>query len=292
MADKKDSPSALKNIRNLGKRTTAKVVRANEEDHRDWLQEAPLCPLLSTHQIIHAGIMKAYSPFEIVRTDQSGTFMLACIEGEGAILVDGSWKKVTAGKACLLPPFVANALKCVGKKPWVFCWVRYLESKEITPIVSSISPVLGEYDGEPLQRSIEGLLAECRDEESVGLKHHWVELIHQYVLRFAQPHQSDDRLWKLWQKIDQRLDYPWSLAELGQLACVSGEHLRRLCKKALGRSPMQQLTFLRMQKASQLLLETDEKIETIARMTGYKNAFHFSNVFMEWVGIRPSEFRG
>jgi transcriptional regulator GlxA family with amidase domain len=167
-----------------------------------------------------------------------------------------------------------------------------LESKEISPIVTSISPVLGEYDAEPLQRSIEGLLAECRDEDSVGLKHHWVELIHQYVLRFAQPHQSDDRLWKLWQKIDQRLDYPWSLAELGQLACVSGEHLRRLCKKALGRSPMQQLTFLRMQKASQLLLETDEKIETIARMTGYKNAFHFSNVFVEWVGIRPSEFRG
>ena len=35
----------------------------------------------------------------------------------GAILVDGSWKKVAAGNACLLPPFVAHALKCVGKKP-------------------------------------------------------------------------------------------------------------------------------------------------------------------------------
>ena len=100
-----------------------------------------------------------------------------------------------------------------------------LESKEITPIVTSISPVLGEYDAEPLQRSIEGLLAECRDDDSVGLKHPWVELIHQYLLRFAQPHQSDDRLWKLWQKIDQRLDYAWSLAELGQLACVKAESI-------------------------------------------------------------------
>jgi len=291
MANKNDPSDTLKNIFKLGDRTTVKVVRANEEDHRDWLQEASLCPLLSTHQIIHAGLMKAYSPFEIVRIDQSGTFMLACIEGEGVVLVDGSWKKVTAGKACLLPPFVANALKCVGTKPWMFCWVRYLENKEITPIVTSISPVLGEYDAEPLQRSIEGLLAECRDDGSVGLKYPWVELIHQYVLRFAQPHQTDDRLWKLWQKIEQRLGYPWSLAELSELACVSGEHLRRLCKKALGRSPMQQLTYLRIQKASQLLLETDEKIETIARMTGYSNAFHFSNVFVEWVGVRPSEFR-
>ena len=292
MTDKKAPPNTIKNVRVLGERTKVRVVRVNEDDHRDWLQEAPVCPLLSQHQIIHAGIMEAYTPFNITRTDQSGTFMLACIEGEGAILVDGAWKRVKAGQACLLPPFVANALKCVGKKPWVFCWVRYLERKDIAPIVSSISPVRGEYDSEPLQRAIEGLLAECRVDDSVAIKHHWVELIHHYVLRFAQPHQVDDRLWRLWQMIDRKLEYPWSLAELGELACVSGEHLRRLCKKALGRSPMQQLTFLRMQKASQLLLETDEKIETIARMIGYKNAFHFSNVFVDWVGIRPSEFRG
>ncbi len=79
MADKKDSPSALKNIRNLGKRTTAKVVRANEEDHRDGLQEAPVFPLLSTHQIIQSGSMKSYLSFVLVMTEQSGSFILAWV---------------------------------------------------------------------------------------------------------------------------------------------------------------------------------------------------------------------
>lgn len=292
MPTKKPSIKNLKNMRVLGDRTEVKVVKVSDGDGRDWLEDAPVCQLLSHHQIIHVGIMKAYSPFEIVRIDQSGTFMLACLEGEGSILVDGSWTKVKSGEACLLPPFVANALKCVGRKAWRFCWVRYLEKKEINPIVSAISPVLGSYDGEPLLRAIEGLMAECCGESLVAFEHQWVELIHQYVLRYAQPHQSDDRLWRVWQKVEQQLDYPWSLSKLGGLACVSGEHLRRLCQKSLGRSPMQQLTFLRIQKASQLLLETDEKIETIARMIGYKNAFHFSNVFVDWVGIRPSEFRG
>ncbi len=292
MAKKKTTISTLENIRVLGDRTRVQVVKGSDDDNRDWLQGAPVCHLLAQRQIIHVGIMRAFSPFEIVRTDQSGTFMLACVDGEGSILVDGSWKKVVAGQACLLPPFVANALKCVGRKPWTFCWVRYLERKEINPIVSSISPVRGEYGGKPLMHAIEGLLSECESEGSVAFEHQWVELIHQYVLKFAQRHQSDDRLWKLWQQVERRLDYPWSLAELGELACVSGEHLRRLCQKALGRSPMQQLTFLRMRKASNLLLETEEKIETIAKMTGYKNAFHFSNVFMDWVGIRPSNFRG
>jgi len=290
--EEKTNPNLLQNIRVLGDRTRVRVVRVGDQDHRDWLQEAPVCPLLAQHNIIHVGIMEAQSPFEIVRTDQSGTFMMACLSGEGSILVDGSWKSVKAGEACLLPPFVANALKCVGNKGWTFCWVRYLESKETAPIVSSISPVRGEYSPSPLNFAIEGLLAECGVKGSVALEHQWVELIHQYVMRFAQPHQADDRLWKLWQRVEAELNYPWSLAEMGELACVSGEHLRRLCNKALGRSPMQQLTFLRMQRASQLLSETDEKIETIARMTGYKNAFHFSNVFVDWVGVRPSDFRG
>jgi AraC-like DNA-binding protein len=290
--EEKTNPNQLKNIRVLGERTQVRVVRVGDEDDRDWLKKAPVCQLLAQRQIIHVGIMEARSPFEIVRTDQSGTFMMACLSGEGSILVDGSWKSVKAGEACLLPPFVANALKCVDNKAWTFCWVRYLESKETAPIVSSISPVRGKYNPSPLNFAIEGLLAECGVKGSVALEHQWVELIHQYVMRFAQPHQADDRLWRLWQRVGAQLNYPWSLAEMGELACVSGEHLRRLCNKALGRSPMQQLTFLRMQRASQLLSETDEKIETIARMTGYKNAFHFSNVFMDWVGVRPSEFRG
>jgi|TARA_B110000881_G_scaffold145716_1_gene128962 AraC-like DNA-binding protein len=290
--EEKSNPNRLKNIRVLGDRTRVRVIRVGDQDHRDWLQDAPVCPLLAQHQIIHVGVMEALSPFEIVRTNQSGTFMMACLSGEGSILVDGSWKSVKAGEACLLPPFVANALKCVGNKAWTFCWVRYLESKETAPIVSSISPVRGEYNSSPLNFAIEGLFAECGVKGSIALEHQWVELIHQYVIRFAQPHQADDRLWKLWQRVEAQLSYPWSLAEMAELACVSGEHLRRLCKKALGRSPMQQLTFLRMQRASQLLSETDEKIETVARMTGYKNAFHFSNVFVDWVGVRPSEFRG
>ena len=287
----KRNPKRLENVRVFGKHTRSRVVKAWSGDERDWLRDAPVCSLLGRHQIIHAGIMNARPPFEIFRTDQSGTFMMACLSGEGSILVDGGWKKVAAGQACLLPPFVANALKCTGGKSWRFCWVRYLESRETTPIVSANSPVRGEYSGEPLRCAIEGLIAECEEEGKTALSHHWVELIHQYVLQFAQPHQEDDRLWNLWKKVGRRLHHPWSLAELGELACVSPEHLRRLCHKELGRSPMQQLTYLRMQRASELLLDSEDKIETIAKSVGYRNAFHFSNVFLEWAGVRPSEFR-
>ncbi len=275
----------------LGKSTRYQVVRADVSDLRGWMQQGPVCPLLAQHHISHCGIMKAVSPFEIVRTNQSGTFMLACLEGEGVILADGEWKHIRSGQACLLPPFVMNALKCIPGKPWHFAWVRYREAREVRPIVSSISPVTGTFDTAPLKAAIEGLHAESHSDQGASALHHWSELVHHYVLRFAQPHTLDDRLWRVWQRVETDLARPWSLDELAAIACISGEHLRRLCRKELGRSPMQQLTHLRLQRARHLLSITDDKVEVIARAVGFESAFTFSNTFQKWIGWRPSQFR-
>ena len=61
--------------------------------------------------------------------------------------------------------------------------------------------------------------------------------------------------------------------------------------KALGRSPIKHLTYLRMRKAAEILSTTDHKIETIALALGYENPFAFSNTFLKWIGVRPSEHR-
>lgn len=275
----------------LGKSTRYQVVRADITDLRGWMQDGPVCPLLAQHHISHCGIMKAVPPFEILRTNQSGTFMLACLEGEGVILTDGQWKRIRAGQACLLPPFVMNALKCLPGKSWDFAWVRYREARETRPIVSSISPVTGAFDTAPLQAAIMGLHAESTSGNSASALHHWSELVHHYVLRFAQPHTSDDRLWRVWQRVETDLAHSWTLDELAAVACLSGEHLRRLCRKELGRSPMQHLTHLRLQRARHLLSITDDKVEVIARAVGFESAFTFSNTFNKWIGWRPSEFR-
>lgn len=267
------------------------VVRGDEVDQRDWILASPLCPLLAQHHIAHVGLLEVREPFSMSRPDQSGTFMLACLGGSGLVRVDGQWKRVSAGQACLLPPFVSNEMKATGQEPWLMCWVRYRESRESNPIVSAASPVLGNYDPQPLLHAIQGLSAECLGDAAPAMLHLWTELIHSYVLRFAQPHQADARLWKLWEQVQKSLEYPWTLEELAVRACVCKEHLRRLCRSELGRSPMQQVTFLRMQEARHLLATTDDKVETITRRIGYTNPHTFSNTFKKWVGWRPSEQR-
>lgn len=268
------------------------IVRADERDDREWLRDTPVCPPLAGHHIGHVGVMEAEPGFEMSRPDQSGTFMLACFSGSGFVKADGQWRKVTAGQACLLPPFVTNAMRSTGRERWRMCWVRYLESRESNPIVSASSPVLGAYDPQPMLRAIQGLHAEASGTVKAPAAFHlWTELIHGYVLRFAQPHRTDSRLWKLWDAVEKQIDHPWTLEELAARACVCKEHLRRLCRDELGRSPMQHVTFLRMQAARHLLSTTDDKVETITRQVGYSNPHTFSNTFKKWIGWRPSEHR-
>lgn len=287
--DPTDKPSADTHI--FGPTTHHRSVRSDPDDARAWLQAGPVCQILRQHHIAHTGIMEAAPPYEVVRVDQSGTFMLACYEGEGVVLVDGAWKRITAGQACLLPPFVKNALKCLPEQEWRFAWVRYKESRDSIPIVSTLSPVSGEFDSLPLKAAIEGLYQEASGSAGASLLHHWVELVHGYVLKFAQPRQSDERLWRLWTHVEAHLKHDWSLTDLAGIACVSEEHLRRLCLKELGRSPIQHLKFLRLQRARHLLAVTDDKVEVIAHAVGFKNAFNFSNIFKAWIGTRPSDYR-
>lgn len=285
----------------LGERTVQKVVRVDEEDRREWLMNTPACSALGQHRIAHLGICEAHEPYSIVRLKQSGTYFMACYGGEGRILVDGRWQACRAGMACLLPPHLLNAFHAVPGRSWKFVWVRYQAVPEQRPLVSATSPVLAKFDPEPLRLAMLGLHAEClRASRSATAPapgpapvavHHWVELVQTYVLRFAQPWQMDERLSRLWEKVSLHLEDNWTLVRLAQEAHMSEEHLRRLTTQQLGRSPMRQLTYLRMRQAAELLATTDDKIESIALAVGYQNAFVFSTTFKKWTGWRPSEHR-
>jgi AraC-like DNA-binding protein len=272
----------------LGNETNYLAVSGDRDRPPSWLTDSPYCEELAMHGIAHAGVMRAKEPFKVVRHDQSGTFMIACLGGEGSILTDGGWRTIRASQACLLPPFVMNSLYCNPGKHWDFAWVRYIESRDRNPVVSAYSPVFGSYEGLPLKSSIVGLHAEAKAEATPATMSLWCDLIHGYVMRFAQPHRSDKRLWKLWKTVEGNPARNWTLAELSAAVSVSQEHLRRLCNKELGRSPMQQVTFIRMQHAARLLATTDEKVDTVCRAIGYSNPNTFSNTFLKWIGRRPS----
>lgn len=248
------------------------------------------CPALRQRHIAHVGVGDAAAPYRIVRTKLAGAYLHGSLGGEGRILVDGRWRVHRAGTASLAPAHVLHAFHAIPSRRWQYCWVRYMPTSPRS-LLHAIAPIMASYDCRPLSHAILGLGAEMGARRDLAACALWLDLIENYVDGFAEPWRREERLLALWSTVRQDLSRAWSLNELAGLAGISSEHLRRLCRNSLGRSPMQQLTNLRVQQAAHQLATTAAGLDAIADGVGYRNPFAFSNVFKRVTGVRPSLFR-
>jgi len=259
-----------------------------------WELNATDLPALAAHRIARLGLHDVAAPYRRVRVHPTGSFLMACFDGQGRVLLDGRWQIIRAGTVCMAPPRVLNAFAAVSTHRWAFGWVRYDEPSPVTPVVGAASPVRLRTDAAVLRRILEGLRAEWDGARDPRALHHWIELAHGSVRRLAQPWQgrTNAKLQQLWAIVGAALAENWSLEQLAARRHMSKENLRRVCLRELGRSPMQHLTYMRMQRAQELLETSDDKLEVIAGAVGYDSALVFSRAFKRWVGCNPSEYRG
>ncbi len=215
---------------------------------------------------------------------------MVCIQGSGLALLEGTWQRVSAGTVCMAPPRVLNAFRTDREKAWKVAWVRYEEARGARPMVGAASPVRTQ-GGADLADSILGFQREWLGVGSPALLHCWGELIAASAQRLTQPFQAESRLQALWTRVNQSLSEPWPARRMSEAACMSEEHLRRVCHAELGRTPMQQLTAMRINAAFPKLDRGGEKLETIAQELGYSDAFVFSKVFKRVTGVSPLDYR-
>lgn len=84
---------------------------------------------------------------------------------------------------------------------------------------------------------------------------------------------------------------PYSLDELAVEYKVNKYRLCREFAKYYEYTPMQYLNKIRIDKAKELLLNTDDKIVEISQMVGFENTNHFIRLFKEKTGVTPLTYR-
>lgn len=262
----------------VGDDTFQQMVRAEE------------CPALAQRQIAHVGVGDAAVPYRVVRTHLSGAYLHACLDGEGRMLLDGRWRTHRQGMVTLAPAHVLHAFHAVPGRRWHYCWVRYMP-RSPRSAAAGMTPLVANFDARPLSHAILGLFHEMQGNAAIGSAMLWIDLIEHYVSLITDPLQGDERLGALWGQVNGSLGRTWTLEMMAKVAGLSGEHLRRLCQSRLGRSPVQQLTYLRMQYAAHLLATSEMRVEDVAFEVGYQNPFAFSNTFKRMTGFRPSRFQ-
>lgn len=99
------------------------------------------------------------------------------------------------------------------------------------------------------------------------------------------------QLMQVLEYIHEYLDRDIKLADLAQLLGMSQFHFSYLFKQAIGTSPYQYLLQQRVERAKQLLRQTDRSIMDIALECGFNSHSHLSKQFRQFTGMTPKTYR-
>jgi two-component system response regulator YesN len=91
--------------------------------------------------------------------------------------------------------------------------------------------------------------------------------------------------------IDANYDKPITLADIAKVSYLSVSRLAHLFKEQMGITIIDYLTSVRIERAKQLLLGTEQSCTEICFQVGYNNQSYFSRTFKELVGMSPRQFR-
>jgi AraC family transcriptional regulator len=101
----------------------------------------------------------------------------------------------------------------------------------------------------------------------------------------------------LWQKrkidcyLRENLERPLQVKQLAQQVSLSVSHFCRAFKDSFGTTPHMHIIRLRLERAQQLMLETQEPLSDIALRCGLADQAHLSKLFRRWMGETPNAWR-
>ncbi len=94
------------------------------------------------------------------------------------------------------------------------------------------------------------------------------------------------------QRMSEEIEDPLSTTEVAAHVGISTRQLERLFRRYLDRSPSKYYQEIRMQRARNLLLQSEKSVTEIAIACGFRSVTHFSRVYRGFFGVSPGEQRG
>ncbi|MEZ5477073.1 MAG: AraC family transcriptional regulator [Thiolinea sp.] len=109
-----------------------------------------------------------------------------------------------------------------------------------------------------------------------------------------QSFEDDDSLKKISEVVDyltSHFDGAFTMADVAERFNMSSSRFSRYFRRATGNTFTDFVNQLRINRACQLLMETDQYVSTVCYSVGFNNVANFNRRFMEIKGLTPSEFR-
>lgn len=78
---------------------------------------------------------------------------------------------------------------------------------------------------------------------------------------------------------------------LASLCSISQAYFRKLFYRCYARTPVQYINALKLDRAKELLAQTEFSIERVAEESGFRNVYYFYRFFKKAVGKTPTEYK-
>lgn len=102
---------------------------------------------------------------------------------------------------------------------------------------------------------------------------------------------TDFSFYHILEYIDTHSGEPLEINKLAEMCHMSYSHFAKLFRENYGRSCKEYITYIRLNKAQDLLFHTDYDLSFIAQETGFFDCSHFIRTYKKWKGITPKQER-
>ena len=236
-----------------------------------------------------AGCSNLSGRYCVARTAPLEHTLFYTLRGQGKLTTISKEYPLVANTLAILPTKQSFEVS-IASRQWDVVWLNLANTKRWQHLALEKAFIIEDQKLEPLHLAMELLYSE----PDATLREGVIPILSYYLnatLRGDNQNKTNNRLHNLFQDIEKRLQYDWTIEAMCHQLHYSPPHLHRLCQAQFGKSPIQKLIHLRIERAKSLLLNTRWPVQHIATYVGYTNIFNFSKSFKKLAGVSPSKFR-
>lgn len=214
------------------------------------------------------------------------------LEGEGEILLDGRWHRVSEGQVYILRQGEDHRYRSNPENPWKKIWINYV-ADYISSFLDAYGIQSGVYSAEEAKVYFERAL-EYVDGGALyaNSSYNIADCVHGIIgavaLEMNSGFSDED---SIREALNLSVYEKLNLDDLSARIHISKSNIIRIFKKRYGTTPYEYLISLKISNAKILLKDTRMTVKEISERLCFSDEHYFSNVFFSRTGMRPRDYR-
>lgn len=228
--------------------------------------------------------------------------LIYCVEGAGWYELYDKRTILKAGEFVILPAGVPHTYGA-SDNPWTIYWVHF--SGEHSSIYAKGAQTPQSIDVKVNSRIgnrnllFDEMLVTLEKGEQLEDLRYVSSLLHYYLAtmrylyqyRHAQPDKSIAPIDAVIHYMKENIETHITLEDIARYMGYSVSHFSAFFRQHTGHSPIQYLNIIRIERACELMRETDLKLNQISNLVGIEDNYYFSRLFSKQMGMSPTAYR-